>query len=257
MHNCSKQYSCKQTLKHHVRMHFQKRNKATCAICHRICISQESLERHVKRMHTFDTGGKRFSCNLCDAQYSHHSTLTSHIKEKHSGKESVYKCVFCSRTYHSKRGLAYHIKIKHGGKERNYHCSQCSASFITKDLLSKHLVLHGLKKFKCHHCNAAFSHLGALRTHQLIHGRSKAYECALCSLKCRHPSELKAHLKTHTKDKPIKCKQETCGKTFTEKRVMLMHWRVMHLGLGSKKCYICGVILKHRTSLKASRFFIF
>ncbi len=59
-------------------------------------------------------GGKPFQCSYCSKEFSHLSSLESHLEHVHSG-ESKHVCDTCGKNFSSKSNLTAHKKI-HSGK---------------------------------------------------------------------------------------------------------------------------------------------
>ncbi len=247
---CFKTCSSKFSLVNHIRFsHENNRVPKTCLICHQTYDSLKRLQLHTKRMH--DEKNK-YKCKICDLQLANRANLSIHMKRKHGDKKS-FKCAVCDKVYLSRAGLKLHMKTAHEKPEKSYHCNLCSASFVTQQLLTNHYRAHNVKTFKCSLCNETFRERSALRVHLFTHRKTDRYQCSVCSKKCRDTGELKLHLQTHTKlDKNVKCKLGSCNKVFTTERLMMNHWREVHLRLYRQKCSICGKVCSNAGALQVS-----
>ena len=102
---CSFQTPRNDSLRYHIQsIHAQSILKEPCKVCGKI-LKHRTISKHMKNVHQ----GKKYSCNICDMQYSSSSGLSDHKKSVHEGivhKCLEYKSAFsstCSLT--SPRGL--------------------------------------------------------------------------------------------------------------------------------------------------------
>ena len=75
----------------------------------------------------FSTDSKPFHCTYCRKEFSHLSSLESHLEHMHA-KDSKHACEACGKSFSSKSNLTAHKKIHSGEKlrtdcDRSYHVS--------------------------------------------------------------------------------------------------------------------------------------
>ena len=88
----------------------------------------------------------------------------------------------------------------------------------------------GERPYECHDCGKAFTTIGNLRTHQLIHLDLRPFSCEVpgCGQRFRQAVNLRAHQRTHTKEKPYTCLVSGCGRHFTALSSVRRHLRNCH-----------------------------
>ena len=106
--------------------------------------------------------GSKYSCNVCDKQYSDQSNLGKHIRSVHKGVK--YACNQCNQQFTQQNNLTTHIKSKHEGVK--YACNQCNyqagyISHLTTHIQSKH---EGVT-YNCNQCNYQATQQGHLTIH--------------------------------------------------------------------------------------------
>ena len=100
--------------------------------CKRRCHSEEMLNDHILKQHTFKN---RFKCNLCSYTAAYTSTIKVHHIQVHS--PHAYRCSDCDYTSARKGTLQRHIKSIHMGIR--YPCPFCNAIFCSTQYLRKHV----------------------------------------------------------------------------------------------------------------------
>ncbi|XP_068239005.1 zinc finger protein 62 homolog [Palaemon carinicauda] len=139
-------------------------------------------------------GEHAFKCTECDMVFTHHSSLTVHMR-KHTG-ERPFVCEDCGASFLYSSNLTTHRR-KHTG-ERPYKCNQCESSFILKSYLTMHLRKHsGERPFKCDDCGARFTQKTHLSTHRRIHTGECPYKCEECGEAFRDGANFWRHKKKH------------------------------------------------------------
>ncbi|PRD27168.1 UNVERIFIED_CONTAM: zinc finger protein [Trichonephila clavipes] len=109
---------------------------------------------------------RRYSCELCNRNYSSRNGLTNHYLVHSQVKP--FKCDICDKAFTKKCTLTVHLSIH--STERPHVCEICSRPFARKADLKKHKLIHTNKKsYTCDTCQAEFKHLNYLRKHEVKH----------------------------------------------------------------------------------------
>jgi len=137
-----------------------------CKICDKIFGSSETLERHIKRLHTEKEGPKEF-CYVC---ITYVRDLKMHMK---SHEEKKFQCEKCPKRYRTKFDLKTHVKSVHlGVKEPCPHCGKMTAN------LKKHVYGNHMHEFPCEICGKVFARQTQLNYHLRAHERGTIIEKA-------------------------------------------------------------------------------
>lgn len=86
-----------------------------CTICKKLCVNQEKLKQHIKKMHA----GKRerkHKCAICGASYKNYADLKKHFAKNisnHSSQNTTYSCDLCDAKFLSKQRIEDHIISDH------------------------------------------------------------------------------------------------------------------------------------------------
>ncbi|KAJ1356107.1 hypothetical protein KIN20_013753 [Parelaphostrongylus tenuis] len=114
-----------------------------CQICGLMIKHASKIRAHI-RTHT---GDKPYICVHCDEQFGTSSTLSMHVKRKHSDGERPYACTWdCGKRFVSLSTRNEHERIVHAGAKR-YECSiaGCLRMFTRRYYLMLHRQrVHGL-----------------------------------------------------------------------------------------------------------------
>ncbi|XP_059093284.1 uncharacterized protein LOC131888450 isoform X1 [Tigriopus californicus] len=138
---------------------------------------------------------KPFHCNFCRKEFSHLSSLESHIEHMHHG-ESKHICNTCGKNFSSKSNLTAHKKIHSG--ERPFECGICHKRFRQKAHLQKHETTHSsATPYKCTVCDKAFGHISNLNTHLATHSNIRPHQCGECGKSYKDSASYKRHMLSH------------------------------------------------------------
>jgi len=164
-------------------------------------------------------------CSICDEEFMHRSSLSRHLKQKHSAPEDKENKSQVKST-----------------KDKQYECSICNKVFKFKTHLLNHENTHN-KPYKCGLCSDTFADDSKLASHELnVHGElingfgvsNNLMKCSYCPKVFPARSQLVLHERTHTKEKPFQCSQ--CHKKFSAKCNLTAHERIH---FGESKRYEC------------------
>ena len=79
-------------------------------------------------------------------------------------------------------------------------------------------------------------------------GKPRAFPCTICGKAFTHKTYLRVHYRIHSGIKPYRC--QVCKKDFTEKNNLVTHQRV-HSGEKPFQCHICRKSFAHKSNLNA------
>lgn len=101
--------------------------------CGRQFSTKQGLQIHT-RMHTRTTTS--YLCPLCDNKYKRKADLDKHVRI-HSAANKKLKCDQCGKMYSRQRDLDIHLRT-HTATNQKYNCSKCHASFKSKSQYRLH-----------------------------------------------------------------------------------------------------------------------
>ncbi|KAM7359426.1 uncharacterized protein ACRADG_012571 [Cochliomyia hominivorax] len=126
---CGNQFTNRNVMNMHMKIHFQQKNHQ-CEICFKRFITACNLQAHM-RIHT---GEKPFECKYCGRRFNDRTSNLRH--ERTHTNEKPFKCASCGKTFTLATTLQNHIKVH--TNERSYRCEPCGKSFK----LPHHLKTH-------------------------------------------------------------------------------------------------------------------
>ena len=110
---------------------------------------------------------KPFQCPNCDKCFKFKYVLNRHILVHSSVKAFI--CNICQKQFTLHTTLKAHNKAKHTDF-KPYHCKTCGSSFKSSSVLINHEKKHtGEKRHKCRFCEKKFIQSNSLKTHERIH----------------------------------------------------------------------------------------
>nr|CAD7571527.1 unnamed protein product [Timema californicum] len=152
-----------------------------CKLCRKSFVLEESLEAHVRLIHSIENKHK---CQQCGKMFSHVIELELHLRV-HSGNKSTI-CHICRRQLSSLQTLRSHLRTHTGAKP--YRCKICGECFAQSATLVSHKKTHvsEIPSFKCGECGKLFYRRGGLNVHFKNHlGKNglgeKNFTCAFCA----------------------------------------------------------------------------
>lgn len=111
--HCGKRFNDNSTLKTHILLLHTKERNFKCVICGLTFPLKSTLEKHVQRHLTRETGEQKFPCDKCHMRYKDKSSLDRHKLVKHSGLDVRAKCEYCEKSYTTTTKLVRHRKLHH------------------------------------------------------------------------------------------------------------------------------------------------
>lgn len=258
--------------------------KFICELCSRPLASKNSLENHIRTMHSAErknrvghvtgygaskkyhcsecpyssakrhnlvyhqrvhSGEKPFQCQLCNARFSQAGSLHGHRKT-HSDA-TYFICPVCGKQFKHKNKYERH-KLVHNNI-RKFPCNICSKSFKTNYALKQHINRHlNIRNYSCETCGATFVSSGALIIHRKKHDprENVKYECSICDFKTRLKHNLVMHINRHSGDRPFKC--EVCEFSAYDASSIRKHMK-SHTREKSYSCPVCNMKFIHSTSV--------
>jgi len=150
-------------------------------------------KRHI---HQFMNKNKLFRCNICNAGFTHKSSLKRHVASVHERKK-LFKCEICHYSASTESDMKKHVASVREQKKL-FKCDLCNTRFIQKSSLKRHVVsVHEQKNlFECESCDYCSSMKSNVRKHfESIHEKKKPFKCDICD----YSSSKKSHVKRHVR----------------------------------------------------------
>ncbi|XP_052872673.1 zinc finger protein 431-like [Anopheles cruzii] len=239
-----------------------------CIFCNKMYRGRNTLRKHL-RIH-FQL--KSYVCHLCDppTRFTDRSSLRVH--EVRHAETKAFKCDQCERSYFTNNELKQHYTMRH--EERKYVCQVCSARFASNAILKDHSRVHTSDRpFVCNVCGMCFKRNRNLVRHMDNKHSAKATDkqakqdnfslitCYWCTAVFELPSKLLAHI---TEEHGQECEEmrlkshfcPTCSKKFTTLDECLLHqdkhtlFKVQNDGITMHQCGACGKQLRYRSLAK-------
>ena len=162
---------------------------------------------------------QKYSCRLCDQQFSKKYWLKEHCSEVHT-TDRLFQCDVCSKSFKLLSSLKAHESIHTG--EKPFSCNICGKSFRQRGTLDNHLRVHTKEKpFSCDICKKRFSLKANLQTHCRIHTGERPFACELCPKRFRQKVALNRHCLTHVNARRFNC--DLCPYKFSTKLHLTRH----------------------------------
>lgn len=219
--NCSKVFDRPYRLQRHMQIHNPNRPRVSCHICDRTFTRLDTLENHMKCLHTEE---RPFRCMVeaCNKTFATQSTLFHHQKTHTNGKP--YNCHECNTSFALLNEYKQHMKDSHADTQ-NLRCSDCYKVFVSSAELDQHkLVEHRLE---CEMCGKTFARLAYLKLHIQIHDGDNLFNCQFCSTGFDTEYAYKQHLRIHpeyqTAKRTYHC--QVCEKVFQHPSNLVAHYR--------------------------------
>ena len=217
---CSKTFDRPYRLTRHLNIHDPNRPRVSCHICDRSFTRFDTLENHVKSVHSNE---RPFQCqySTCQKTYATQTALMNHLKVHTNGKP--YQCQECDSSFSLLIEYKMHARQKHADTER-LRCNDCYQVFPDVGSLENHRSLEHL--FECEVCGKRFARLAYLQLHIKVHNGEKVYNCGVCSQGFDSEIAYRQHMRSHpkpTRGKRFHC--QLCDKSFEAPNELIAHYR--------------------------------
>ncbi|XP_047517423.1 gastrula zinc finger protein XlCGF17.1-like [Pieris napi] len=197
---CFKQYSNRQNLKRHYKIHHVGGvEKLSCEICHISFKRNHQLRTHMYR----HTGVKDFSCPMCPKQF-----ISMTEQKKHIRNHKEFTCEHCYQKFTRWLDLVQHRQTSHQSEE--YICDHCGKIFKQRQHIIRHLKIQHYTRevslFICpyENCSRNYSRNSNLKQHILVKHQGLTFNCHLCEAKLSTKAKLKEHIMRHSRPTPYK-----------------------------------------------------
>lgn len=165
-----------------------------------------------------------YKCPTCFKSFRSRAGVRRHLPVHNSQR---YTCGLCNKEFSRSDQLSSHLKI-HEPNAPRYECDLCGKSYLKKNILSEHMRVHSRDPYAiCPFCGRNFTCVSNMKQHMLRHTNTKNFECKWCGKTFISKGELKGHERVHTGDQPYVC--DTCGKAFSMSYSLKKHNRI-HTG---------------------------
>ena len=218
---CNKMFDRPYRLQRHMLIHDPNRPRVNCQLCDRSFTRADSLENHIKCMHS---GNRPYTCHypMCQKSFPTQSSLISHLKVHTNGKP--YKCLECEESFTLLYEYKQHVRDMHADTE-DLRCPECYKVFPDVDHLEKHRNIE--HRLECEICGKTFTRLTNLQQHVRIHSGDKVYNCKFCPEGFDSEYAYKQHMKSHPENQRSKkgfhC--QLCDESFKEPSSLISHYR--------------------------------
>ena len=256
----------------------------SCKVCNKfsptlnkVKASRHAVSHSLPKKHSRGQD-RNYECIFCGAILQTKNDHVKHYQDNHCEKGfQTLKCTKCAKCFKDMSSLTSHIRRAHIGKEdtekpEGQVCSECGKRLSTPKLLSKHMktVHRGLKPIKCELCDKNFRENYGLKRHvkevhkvgnvgekmsdEPIKPHNLSSNCPVCD---KSVKKLNWHLRmTHGVDKNLvptfskfKHHCEVCGKPFRDKCNLERHIPSCHKMVDDgRKCHLCGKIFQSKTN---------
>ncbi|XP_034659830.1 zinc finger protein 420 isoform X2 [Drosophila subobscura] len=205
------------------------------------------------------TGGRSYSCDLCQMTFRRRREMSEHQYSLHTFDKLPYGCEHCIYKTVDKLMLEHHLRTQCLNTTKPFSCSRCRYKFMWKENLDQHFATQHSKqppaqeqssmplrrrrrfRYQCPQCWRSFVVQASLDKHiRDMHvakkNPRKKYLCSLCGLEALTPNKLNIHMRRHNGEKPFKC--DLCDMRFTVHYELKVHRR-KHTGERPYQCTFC------------------
>ena len=241
------------TLKKHFESVHLKLKKHICDICEMSFGTKDNLVSHSK-IHKRDMSDNLKDIeNIFDAHIKIEEDITFSsnneeiilAEESKSLFKSTLECEQCQKTFTEKYKLRRHQDTVHL-KLKPYKCDHCGKCFGERYSLTKHIknVHNNIKDYQCIECDQFFSKKISMLLHQ-----EKIHKMFYNVVGKIQASEIKSEpISINECKKFFPC--SSCGKEFSRKDKLNIHYQAVHLNLKPYKCSSCNESFGRKHSLK-------
>ncbi|VEN59814.1 unnamed protein product [Callosobruchus maculatus] len=210
-----------------------------CNTCSAEFQEKEDAEKHLP------THDENFQCEVCNKKFKRAYDYGTHAHTHRA--DNMFPCPMCQYKTMRRTSFMVHINYVHL-KKFSYFCETCGKGFNDALLAKEHHNEHlGIKPFVCVVCEKSFTFSRYLYTHQVrshrvgIEGQLLPNQCFYCNKVFSKVETLEKHYKQrHLNTAPHEKKHlcDTCGKGFSQKNKLQIHYRV-HTGVKPYSCSYC------------------
>jgi len=133
-HTCGKKFTIERHLRDHMRIHI---SHYKCPHCDMTCTSPSTLTNHIRYRHT---EAKPFSCEFCDYRGKTQADIKSHLRVHYNEVEIRCPEEDCKFVCRSKITMKQHHNSVHSANSLRYACHLCETRFDRGAYLTKHLT---------------------------------------------------------------------------------------------------------------------
>lgn len=161
--------------------------------CFECKIEVDDLRKHTR------THSCQFRCHFCTLSFLSQESFNRHLKRIHEkGDHRPFICDLCGAKFKTKNHVKTHSILVHtSDKDKNFVCQLCPRRYAFRYVLNSHMqsAHSNLKKYHCSYCDMRFKKINLLREHCRVHHKGDLpYPCRRCSEKLRTLNDLKHHL---------------------------------------------------------------
>lgn len=236
---CGKCFKRPYRLQRHLQIHDPNRPRVQCHICDRSFTRTDTLENHIKCLHSEE---KPFECMYenCFKSFATQSTLLHHVRAHTDGRP--YKCIECDATFGLLNEYKQHVTSLHSDT-KDLRCAECFKVFPVSEDLEEHKLLE--HRFECELCSKVFARLSYLETHVQVHSGDNLFNCRFCGSGFEDEYNYRNHVKIHPEytnkgRRAMSYTCQACNVSFHQPNELMVHYRsedhrskASSLGLGN------------------------
>lgn len=241
----------------------------TCCFCNREFPEAADLKKHTLENHDSDTYKKasflkrmnmsryhvklditNLKCKLCDTAIEDLEKLMKHLIDNHKKiihmdiknhilpfkfETDTLKCFMCDSVFHKFKVLHEHMGVHY----RNYTCDTCGVSFVNFNSLANHKLSHKTGRFPCRYCDVVLDTIVKKRNHEK--GHTLKHKCVYCPETFKDYRQKEDHLVKLHNLKVAESKCQACGKVYSNRKLLQVHIKQVHLMFRPHKCTECDM----------------
>lgn len=162
-----------------------------CTDCHRSFKSKIEYINHTSESHDHS---RKYSCDICKADFSRRAHLDRHINSVHDPKYS--NCPVCFKPLKRQDLLNQHIRDIHPDRNDIYHCRNCDFTCANMKELQNHEITHETSgRHQCPHCNNTFKRRDHMVRHIKCAHMNQFVVCPICQQKYKRKDHVARHIR--------------------------------------------------------------